>query len=378
MNRQGDERGGREPSTREPSVPSAEREDRAPAKLPPEALRVRVVNLRNLVFWAGGVYLILNFLDSIVLMMLLFTLGFFLAIALEPMIRWLARRGVSRGVACGLLALLLVTLVALAITLIIPPVAEQANSFVSTLPERMQGLQERLDTYLERYPALQDQINNGELAQQLTQWGQRMLPQIGRYSLTVFNGIMGLILVVIIALYTMAAPAPLLRGVIGAFPKARRFTVLRIIARLLRQYRAWARAMLWLSLIVGTASGIGLWFLGVPNVLIFALIAAFGEVIPVVGPILSAIPPIVVVLSTDPPKALWVALLYVVIQQLENNLLVPRILGGNLNLHAVSVLFAVVTFGAIFGPLGVLLAAPFCATVKILYQEIYQRQILQT
>lgn len=376
MNRPHEEKTERQQTEHEALLVLEARSAETTGRLPPGVLRVQVTNLRNLVFWAFGVYLLLNFMDSIVLVLLLFTLGLFLAIALEPGMRWLSRRGVSRGVACGLLVLLLVAVGAVTLILAIPPIAEQANAFFSTLPEQAQRLQDRIDSYIHRYPALEQQLDKGNMVEQVTRWGQNALPQIGRYSLTIANGVLGLGLVFIIALYTLVDPKPLLRGVVHAFPRAQRFTVLRIVSRLLHQYQSWARAVFWLMLIIGALSGVGLQFIGVQNVLVFAVIAGILEVIPVVGPLLSAVPPILVTLAVDPTKALWVAALYTGIQFVENYLLVPRIMGSTLDLHPVSVLFSVAALGALFGPPGILLATPFCTTVKILYQEVYQRRML--
>jgi len=118
-------------------------------------------------------------------------------------------------------------------------------------------------------------------------------------------------------------------------------------------------------------SGLGLWALGVKNALLFAIIAGIGESIPTIGPILSAIPPFLVVFADDPAKAMWILILFFFIQQLENNLLVPRIMASQLRLHPVSVLFCVIAMGALLGPLGILLATPICALVKVVYSEVY-------
>jgi predicted PurR-regulated permease PerM len=119
--------------------------------------------------------------------------------------------------------------------------------------------------------------------------------------------------------------------------------------------------------------GIGLWLIGAPMPILFGVIAGIGEAIPTIGPILSAVPPMIVMLGEDPNKALWVALLFLVVQQVENNILVPRIMASSLHLHAVSVLFFVVAMSALLGPVGILFATPACAVVKVLYQELFER-----
>jgi len=166
------------------------------------------------------------------------------------------------------------------------------------------------------------------------------------------------------------------RGFVRAMPRAWRRTALRVLVRVSAQLQAWVRATFLMMLVIGVLCGAGLWAIGVQSPLLFGVVAGIGEAIPTIGPILSAIPPFVVTLAVDPAKAIWVLVLFFVVQQLENNLLVPRVMASSLNLHPVSVLFFVVAMGALMGPLGILLATPLCAATKVAYEEVYRRRIL--
>jgi predicted PurR-regulated permease PerM len=126
-----------------------------------------------------------------------------------------------------------------------------------------------------------------------------------------------------------------------------------------------------LGLIVGVATWIGLMLLGVPFALVFGVIAGIGELLPNLGPLLSSIPPILVALAVDPKLALWVALLFLVVQQLENNLIVPLVMARTLDLHPLSVIFMVLAMGTIFGVVGAIIAVPITVIIKTLYEELY-------
>ncbi|HLJ57557.1 MAG TPA: AI-2E family transporter, partial [Chthonomonadaceae bacterium] len=89
----------------------------------------------------------------------------------------------------------------------------------------------------------------------------------------------------------------------------------------------------------------------------------------------SCIPPLLVMLANDPLKALWVVLLFIAIQQIEGNILVPRIMSTAMELHPVPVLFTVVVMGTLTGPIGLLLAIPLLAIIKIIYEETYLRRV---
>jgi predicted PurR-regulated permease PerM len=128
-----------------------------------------------------------------------------------------------------------------------------------------------------------------------------------------------------------------------------------------------------LSLIIGTTSAIGLSVLGVPYVSVLALISAVGELIPMVGPILAAIPAILVAVTVSPGLAVAVAIFFIVQQQLENTVLVPRIMGRQVGLSAVSVIIALGIGSQLLGVVGALLSVPTAAIVQVLFDELVAR-----
>jgi predicted PurR-regulated permease PerM len=228
-----------------------------------------------------------------------------------------------------------------------------------------------------RYPALRALAQeSGPLTTEwLTARARQMLPRVGRFTLGLFGVLATGFFLLVIALYTLGAPRPLVRGFLSAVPPAYRSEAAHALTRILGQLEAWALATLLLMLIVGVVSGLGMWALGVPNPLLFGVIAGFGEAIPTIGPLLSAVPPMLVSLGTDEPaRALWVAALFLLVQQLENNLLVPFIMGRALKLHPVSILFFVLALGAFVGVLGAILAVPTAIIVKVIYEEFYEKK----
>ncbi len=337
---------------------------------------VIVVNFRSLVFWALAVYMVYHLLDLIAFTVTLFALAFFAAIVLDPPIRRLDRRGLSRGWSVALIAISILAVVGLALYLAVPPIIRESADLVKNAPEYNTHLKRRADEWLTDFPMVKEQVDKIDLQEKITQFGQSILPRIGRYSLGILGGIFSLFVIFVITLYTLADPGPLVRGVVRAAPKRYRSLVLRILVRSSIQLQGWVRATFWMMLIIGVMCGLGLWMMGVKGAFLFGVIAGIGEAIPTIGPIISAIPPIVVTLASDDPnKAIWVLLLFVVIQQVENNLLVPRIMSATMNLHPVSVLFFVIAMGGLMGPLGILLATPLCAITKVVYDEVYRRRI---
>lgn len=341
----------------------------------PNLLRVRVVNLWSLVSMALGAYILVRFVDALTVTLLFFVLALVLAIALDGPICWLQRRGMSRGFSIALFVFLFIIAGVAGLYFAAPALGQQVQFTLDQMPAYSHNLQQRLSELTRRYPAVGGLISQLHLQQRLTELGQTALPRIGRFSLDLLSGLIACVLLAAVTVYSVANPAPLIRGGLRMLPRRFRPAAIRIYRRTLTQLQAWARATFWLMLIVGVVSGLGLWAIGVPSPLVFGIVAGLGEAIPIVGPIVSCLPPLLVMLSADPVKALWVVALFVVVQQLEGNLLVPRIMASVMKMHPVPVLFCVVVMGTLTGPLGLLLAIPLYAILQIVLEETYMRRI---
>jgi predicted PurR-regulated permease PerM len=141
------------------------------------------------------------------------------------------------------------------------------------------------------------------------------------------------------------------------------------------------KGQLALSLIIGASSGIGIWILGMlglmPNgekyALLFGVWAGITELIPYVGPWLGAAPPVLYALVQDPVSALWVALLFLGIQQLEGHVVVPKVMGHSLRLHPLLVIFGLLAGGEIYGFPGIIVALPLLAAGRAAWEFFGER-----
>ncbi|MES2462017.1 MAG: AI-2E family transporter [Armatimonadota bacterium] len=338
------------------------------------SLRVSL-NYSQIVLFSLLAYLLLNFFDHITKALLLFLTAFLIAVVLNAPVRWLENRGVRRSVSAAGVALIVLGGLGAALYLVGPPLANEAAQLVQDAPKRADRLRQQADQFAVRYPQLRGVINSEAMqSESVLAQAQKLLPQVGRFTLGLLGSLASGFFVFVIALYTLGAPHVLLKGVIAAVPPGYRRPATRSLTRIVGQLEAWASATLLLMLIVGVLSGVGLWLLKVPNAILFGVIAGIGEGIPTIGPILSAIPPIAVSLADDPQKALWVAVLFLGIQQVENNVLVPFIMGSRLKLHPVSILFFVLALGSVLGLAGALLAVPTAIVTKVMWEEFYLRR----
>jgi predicted PurR-regulated permease PerM len=125
-----------------------------------------------------------------------------------------------------------------------------------------------------------------------------------------------------------------------------------------------------LGAIIGSTAALGLWILGVPYFYVLALIAGIGELIPIVGPLLAAIPAVVVAFSVSPATALGVAVFFFLQQQVENHVLVPKVMSRQVGISPVLVIMALLIGGSLLGLVGAILAVPTAAILQVLLQEL--------
>lgn len=185
-----------------------------------------------------------------------------------------------------------------------------------------------------------------------------------------------LLLVLVGGIYFAADPGLYRRGLLAVLPRRTRPRAVETLDALHSALRMWLLGKLAAMAIVGSLTGLGLWLLGVPSALALAVIAGVLEFVPYVGPILSAAPAIVVAFSESPFLALWVAGLYLLIQQLEGNVITPLVEQSAVDVPPAGTLFAIVAGGVLLGPLGVMMAAPLLVVTLVLVKKLWVRDTL--
>jgi len=186
----------------------------------------------------------------------------------------------------------------------------------------------------------------------------------------VAGGLFGVVTILILTFYMLVESEALFDAFIRLFPTERRKQVAVVSRDISAKVSAWLGGQLLLAAVIGTTATLGLWALGVPFFFVLGLLAAVGELIPMVGPILSAIPAILVGLTVSPGKAAAVALFFLAQQQLENHILVPKIMSKQVGVSAVTVIVALLMGGSLLGIVGALLAVPTAAALQVIFEEL--------
>ena len=207
---------------------------------------------------------------------------------------------------------------------------------------------------------------------------RRQTSSIGRLVMSVGSGIADTLIVVFGGIFLAAQPNFYRIGAIKLVPAPKRALVAEAMVDSERALRLWLRGQLLAMVLVGLLTGIGLWLIGVPSALALGLLAGLLVFIPFAGPIIAAIPAVLLARGVGPDLALWTILLYVVIQQCEGNLLQPLVQQYAVDLPPLVLLFSLLGFGMLFGALGIILAAPATVVSYVLVKRLYVQEALGT
>ena len=186
----------------------------------------------------------------------------------------------------------------------------------------------------------------------------------------VLGGIVGFITILILTFYFLVDSANLQGTFLKLFPVRERARVDAITRTITVKVSAWLGGQALLGAIIGITSAIGLWLLGVPYFYVLALISAIGELIPVVGPILAAVPAVAVASTVSLQKVILVIAFFLVQQQVENHVLVPKVMSRQVGVSPVAVIVALLVGGRLLGIVGALLAVPTVAILQVLFSEL--------
>src|SRR5438477_4163155 len=323
----------------------------------------------GLVFLLVMAWLVLRSFQPVVL---LFAIVFLLAMVLNPIVVWLQKHHVPRLASVILQMLTLIAVTGIIILFAIPPLARQSQELVQSAPKVWQGIRTRIESLTQNYPAVREALpRSDEIAGRVGAAAGTLGNILLRSTIGLVGGLVSAVFAVLLLIFVLANPRPLVAGYLALAPDRYREQAHRTLARLMRQMIAWARGVAINGVITGLSIGILLWLIGVQPALMFGVFAFFGEFLPNIGAFLVAIPILLVALSLGATK-FWLALAVIVlVYQVELNVLVPGVLGKEMRLHPVNILFFTLATAELFGLLGVFLAVPAAALVQIVIDEFY-------
>lgn len=255
--------------------------------------------------------------------------------------------------------------------------------FGSTVSGQVSELVARLPQSAEELRGLLTQLPLGEqLADQATDfgaWANRMegvAGQVGGYAMTALGAVANAALVLVAGVYFAAKPRQARDGLLLLTPGSSVEPVREALNTSGRALRLWLLGTFADMVVVGVLTTIGTALIGLPSPLALGLFAGLASFVPIVGPIISVVPAVLLALQEGPQMVLWAILVYVAVQQIESNFIFPFIQRRAVDLAPTLTLFGVLAFGILFGPLGVIFATPLLVVAVVFVKLLYVRRTL--
>jgi predicted PurR-regulated permease PerM len=320
-----------------------------------------------------------------------FVLGLLIVYLLDPPVRWLVRRGVRRTLAIAVVYVVAFVAFIEFLNLTITPLINELVQFVEDFPALAEQFQGQLERLGEVYARLQ-------IPEAIREWIDALIANIGQGGtgapsldfsalLPLITGagsfigaIFGYLILPVWVFYLLKDRVALTQQFDRSLPPTWRFDVWALLRIVQRVFGQWVRGQLVLGLTVGIATFIGLMILSVVvnpvfgrYAVLLSVIAGILELVPIIGPIIAAVPAVLLAATAGLESVIAALVLYTLVQQVENNFLVPKIQGDATALHPAAVIFAIVIGGALAGLLGAILALPITAAFRDVVRYLFRR-----
>lgn len=291
-------------------------------------------------------------------------LSIVIASAIEPLVSWLQGRSIPRAVSVIFIYMAVFSVFGFLAYLIIPIFSGEIANFASQVPRYLSDLN-KWPALTGLFPSLSDSssVISGLLQRvesQLTGFASRSLGA----AADIFGGVMSFVLIIVLSFYLSVQKHGLENFLRIITPLQYENYILDLWRRTRDRIGKWMQGQILLGVLVGVMVFLGLTILRVEYALTFAFLAAVLEIIPIFGPILAAVPPVVLTFFINPTLALVVAALYVVIQQFENHLIYPLVVRKIIGVPALLAILAIIVGGKLGGFFGIVLAVPIATALK--------------
>jgi predicted PurR-regulated permease PerM len=319
-----------------------------------------------------------------------FVVGLLLVYLADPPVRWLVRRGVRRVLAIAIVYVVTIAGLIVFLDLTLTPLINELLRFIDELPVLTAQLQMQIERLSDIYARL-------EIPAEIRTWIDGVIAQMqeggpgGAIDIAVLlplvtgatsllGAIFGYIILPVWVFYLLKDRVALTSTFDKSLPATWRFdmwAVLRIVQRVFGQ---WVRGQLLLGLAVGVFTFLGLLLLSVTidpifgrYAILLSVTAGILELVPIIGPIIAAVPAVLLAATAGLEAVIAALVLYTLVQQVENNFLVPKIQGDAVELHPAAVIFAIIVGGALAGLLGAILALPIAAAMRDVVRYLFRR-----
>jgi len=293
---------------------------------------------------------------------------------LDPLVDWLEKKRINRSVGVILIYIIFFALIGTAFSFLIPPVIEQAKEFSQNLPQYSQNLQNSFaginNFFQTQHVAFDIQKIINESISGLTSFSGNI------FSTTVgfFSGFISVLVVLALAFYMTATKDGIKKFVVLLTPEAYKNYAADSVMRVQRKIGKWMQGQLILMLIIAVLDFVGLSIIGVPFALILAIFAGIMEIIPYFGPLISAIPGIILGFTISPWVGFLAGVVYFVAQQFESHVIVPQVMKKAVGLNPIAVILALLVGIKLGGVMGAILSIPIATAAGVFLGDFFNKE----
>jgi len=305
--------------------------------------------------------------------LLLIYVSALIAMGFSPLVRNIERRPkddrrrLPRWFAILVIYLTVIAIFVVVALLVVPPLVAQATALWARIPDEF----DRLQAFLIRYKLMRRPITLAEAVQNAPSGSSANAVGTVLVALSTFaGGIFAIITILILSFYLLIEAHTMFEYLMRFVPASRRVDVATAAREAVAKVSAWLRAQFVLAGVMGVFAAVGLGLMGVPYFYVVALVAAIGETIPIVGPIIGGITAVAVAITVSAKLAVMVGFYFLALHQLEANILVPKIMERRVGVSPVVVMVALLIGGSLWGIIGAILAIPTAAIISVIIEDI--------
>jgi predicted PurR-regulated permease PerM len=322
-----------------------------------------------------GVY----YVYPIRVVVLVFLLTLLLSTIMSAPVNYLARLGISR--VWGTLAVFVGLLLSLhlVVEFVIAPLLDQTQRLLADFPALLAEVRNFTD-WLEQATRLDlaEPLYAERLLEAAQDWISGLsVETVASAGYSIANIVYLVVVVLLTSVYVVLQPAPLVRGFVSLFPAGRRQQVREMLHKMYWNVQRWVLGQFADKMIVGLLIGLGLWVVGVPFALLLGILTGLLGIVPYIGIIVSLVPPVLLALASNPMDVLWVVVVYLLVLQLEADLIYPVVMSRAVSLHPAAIIFGLFVMGVFFGFVGLLLAVPLVAALQVMLRELWTTRMDQ-
>lgn len=301
------------------------------------------------------------------------------AYILNPLVVYFEKKGIKRLAALAIVYVLIIGLVGVLLGIVIPKTVVELRNLIQALPNIVEYTQEKISIFTDSilkdnafFSGISENLDENfkqfitKLQTSFFSWLTNLADRAPNY----FSSMLRIVLVPVLSFYILLDKEKLINKTKNSIPKRYKKETLALFRDVDTTLTEFVRGRLLMAVFVGILTGVILLILGIDFAIVVGIVTAVADIVPYIGPFLGFIPAVILASIHSPIKGFWVAIIFVLIQWAENNIIAPRILGKSVGLHPIVILLSLIIGGGVAGVAGMIFSVPLVATFKVIFRHL--------